>query len=352
MQQYNVFTDFHHGSLLKSFILLFEKRLGGKVYRPIGTDWATQGYWHIYDHPSTIEQFLGIGGATPDGTQPLNEVIENPTEGLYHCRDIEGDQYNKAITLDLFYKLPIDIVIASIPAHIEPFKRLAQSHPNKPKFIYQIGNAWTIEAGLAPNIMASAIINSVPEDVHFISYHQEFDTDIFKPGTILADQNIYSFVNVFNGQDHFASDWKLFTELERELPDWNFKSYGGQCRDGSCNGSRELASKMQEARFIWHTKAGGDGYGHVIHNAAAMGKPMIVKKNYYQGKLAEKLLIDDVTCINIDNLGHEEIINKIKYFNEEQRYSAMSEAVYENFKKVCNFDQEFIEMKQFLENLA
>jgi hypothetical protein len=27
-----VFTDFHHASLLQSFILLFERRFGGNVY--------------------------------------------------------------------------------------------------------------------------------------------------------------------------------------------------------------------------------------------------------------------------------------------------------------------------------
>ena len=349
---YNIFADFHHASLLKSFILLFEKRLGGNVYRPIGTEWATQGFWKVYDHPATVEQFLGIGGATPDGSPPLNEVTANPIEGLYHCRDIEGDEYNKAITLELFYKLPIDIVIASIPAHIEPFKKLAESHPNKPKVIFQIGNAWTIEAGLAPNIMASANINDVPASIHFIQYHQEFDTSIFCPSTGIPDKKIYSFVNVFNGQEHFVADWDLFTHLEREMLDWKFKSYGGQCRDGSCNGSKALASKMQEARFIWHTKAGGDGYGHVIHNAAAVGRPMIVKKSYYEGKLAEALLIDGVTCINIDNLGYEEIISKINYFNEPDRYSQMCRAVYQNFVKVCNFDLEFEQLKQFLETLV
>jgi hypothetical protein len=72
---YNVFTDFHHASLLQSFILLFEKRLGGNVFRPIGMEWAEKGFWKIYDHPATREQYLGLNGATPDGTPRLNEVI-------------------------------------------------------------------------------------------------------------------------------------------------------------------------------------------------------------------------------------------------------------------------------------
>lgn len=166
----NVFTDFHHASLLNSFILLFERRLGGMVYRPIGLEWAERGFWKVYDHPFTREQFLstklGIVEPPPqmypDGTRPLN-IIDKIVDGVYYCQDIDSGYYNKAITIDKFLSLPFDIVIASIPQHIEPFKKLCEIHPNHPKLIYQVGNAWNIEVGLAPNIMASALISNVPD---------------------------------------------------------------------------------------------------------------------------------------------------------------------------------------------
>lgn len=338
--------------------MLFEGRLHGAVFRPIGVDWAEKGFWKVYDHPATVEQFLGIGGATPDGTARLNDVVLNPIDGLYHCKDIEGDRTNKAITLDLFLRSPIDIVIASIPDHIEPFKKLCIIHPKHPRLIYQIGNAWTIEAGHAPNIMASAHIQDVPADINFVEYHQEFDTNIFKPidFEVLGETwqplpNIFSFVNVFNVQSHFAADWAFFTQIEREMTSWVFKSYGGQCRDGCCNGSRELADKMREARFIWHTKAGGDGYGHVLYNSAAVGRPLITKKSYYHGKMGAELMIDGETCIDIDNLGIEEIKNKINYYDEPDRYKNICNNVYNNFLKVCNFDHEFEKIKTFLRDL-
>lgn len=335
--------------------MLFEGRLGGKVYRPIGTEWANRGFWKVYDHPATIQQFLGIGAATPDGTPPLNEVtrILQP-HPIYHCKDIEGDKTNKAIEFATFMALPIDIVIASIPAHIEPFKRLCEMHPNNPKLIYQIGNAWTIEAGTAPNVMASAIINDVPKEVNFISYHQEFDLATFHlgfEGFSLEDnypaKNIYSFINVFQN----FPDWDLFKTIEKQLPEWNFKSFGGQCRDGSMDGTQALADKMREARFIWHTKAGGDGYGHVLHNSAAVGRPIITKKSYYEGKLGAKLMIDGETCIDIDNLSIAEIITKINFYNQPDRYYQMCERVAQNFAEKVDFDAEFINLKAFLASL-
>lgn len=346
-----VLSDFHHASLLNSLILLFENRLGGEVYRPIGYDWYKHDFWKVYDHPATAEQFLGVGGATPDGTQKLNEIVDSPAPDVYLCQDIDSGQTNRAITLDGFFKMHFDIVIASIPDHIEPFKRLCELHLDRPKLIYQIGNSWTTGAGLAPNVMASAIVNNMPSDVNYISYHQEFDLSVFSPDFNYPEKKIYSFVNCFNVSPHFNNDWYLFEKMEHLMSDWEFGSYGGQCRDGACHGSQQLASKMKEARFIWHTKWAGDGYGHIIHNAPAVGRPLIVKKNYYVGKLAEPLLIDGETCIVIDNLNPEEIRNKIEWFSEEVRYREMCVKVWENFKKVVNFDQEEIKIKEFLNKL-
>ena len=354
---YNVFTDFHHASLLQSLILLFEKRLGGNVYRPIGVEWHTNGFWKVYDHPATVEQFLGIGGNTPDGTAKLNEVVNsyiNPPGAavVYKCKDIDSGQDNKAITLQGFMAMHFDIVIASLPYHIEPFKRLCEMHPNKPKLIYQIGNAWTVEAGLAPNIMASANISGVPENTNFISYHQEFDTSVFRyvPEGEPA-QSIYSFVNCFNVNDYMFPDWQLFQVIEREMPGWRFRSYGGQCRDGAVGPSAVLADRMREARFIWHTKVGGDGYGHVVFNSAAVGRPLITKKSYYIGKMGEALMMDGVTCIDIENLSNADIVSKIHHYSEPERYKQMCENVYANFKKHVDFNKETEDIKIFLQKL-
>ena len=363
--------------------MLFEKRLGGSVYRPIGTEWATKGYWKVYDHPATIEQFLGIGGATPDGSAPLNEV-ESVTSNItgipladeiginigrikkydfYHCKDIESGQTNKAITFEVFMKMDIDIVIASIPQHIEPFRKLANQHPNKPKVIYQIGNSWNInrtEASLLDGVLSSA---KLPLGVTFngyngqplvaVEYHQEFDLDTFSSFTLHEPENIIrSFVNCFSLDNLFAYDWALFQEIEKLMPEWKFETLGGQCRDGAAHGSNELSSIMRMSKFIWHTKAGGDGYGHVLHNSAAVGRPLIIRKQYYQGKMGEALIKDGETAIVIDGLSTQQIIDKILYYSEPDRYQALCKNVRDNFNKEVDFDKEYLDIKQFLENIV
>lgn len=352
-EKIKVLADFHHAGLLNSLIMLFENRLGGELYRPIGTEWHEQGYWRVYDHPATVQQYLGIGGATPDGSPKLNEVVttSKTPDPIYFCHDIDSDQTNKAITLSKFMSMPFNVVIASIPHHIEPFKRLCANHPNHPKLIYQIGNNWTTGAGLAPNIMASAKINNVPQDINYIEYHQEFDTTLFsytppKPGNVIA-----SYVNCFSTADYMRDDWQLFVKMEKVMPGFLWRSYGGQCRDGCMHGAKQVAQAIKDTRFVWHTKPGGDGYGHIIHNTAAVGRPMIVKKEYYTGKLGESLMKDGETCIAIDNLSIPQIINKIEYYNEETRYQELCDNSYTNFMLTVNFEKEAENIKTFLAKL-
>jgi len=351
--KFNVLADFHHASLLQSLIMLFEGRLGGKVYRPIGLEWAEEGFWAIHDHPATRQQYLTLaqGYRPEDGTRPLND-IERVEDGVYYCQDIDSGRYNKAITLSKFMEMPIDIVIASIPRHIKPFKRLCELHKDKPKLIFQIGNAWSVEASAAPNVMASAIIENVPSNVNFVSYHQEFDLGVFKtapPGP--PSRIITSLVNCFNTDGLFAPDWALFQEVERLMPEWEFRCLGGQCRDGAAHGHAEVAKAIADSAFIWHTKNGGDGYGHIVFNTAAVGRPMITKRSYYAGKLGEKLMVDDVTCIDIDNLSPESVRRAICRRFCAESYHAMCRNVSSNFKKCVNFDEDEKNIRKFLDCL-
>ena len=349
--KFNVLADFHHASLLQSLIMLFEGRLGGKVYRPIGLEWADEGFWAIHDHPATRQQYLTLaqGYRPQDGTRPLND-IEKIEDGVYYCQDIDSGRYNKAITLSKFMEMHIDIVIASIPQHIEPFKKLVRLHPSRPKLIFQIGNQWD-GRGLALNVMASAKMPKI-EGVNFVSYHQEFDLGVFKtapPGP--PSRIITSLVNCFNTDGLFAPDWALFQEVERLMPEWEFRCLGGQCRDGAAHGHAEVAKAIADSAFIWHTKNGGDGYGHIVFNTAAVGRPMITKRSYYAGKLGEKLMVDDVTCIDIDNLSPESVRRAICRRFCAESYHAMCRNVSSNFKKCVNFDEDEKNIRDFLARL-
>ncbi|MFE4707349.1 hypothetical protein [Peribacillus simplex] len=344
-----VFTDFHHPSLLYSLILLFEKKMGGMVFRPIGKDWYTQGFWKIYLYHDAVDQFLEIGNTKHNSV--VSHLCNDSTFNLpvYVCKDYTGFS-NNAITLESFYKIPFDILIATIPEHIVTFRKLCEAHPNKPKLVYQIGNPWSIEAGIS-NVMASAKIQNVPKNINFISYHQEFDLSIFHPDFSYPAKNICSFVNCFNTADIYTDDWKLFESVESIMSDWNLKSYGALCRDGEIVGQNKLADRMRDSRFIWHTKFGGDGYGHIIYNSAAVARPLVVKMEYYDDRLGKELMQEGKTCLAIDGLTPQEIVNKILYYSEENRYAALCKNVNKNFKEKVDFDKENIALHSFIKRL-
>jgi hypothetical protein len=329
--------------LYNSLKMLFENRLGGKLYRPIGEEWLTEGYWRmaeIYNnHPATVAQYLGIR---------TDFMIVGDYE--YKVWEPQHQFWQNAITLDGFFETKPDIVIASIPEHIEPFKRLAKLVGAK--MVYQIGNAWPVEAGLAPNIMASANVNGVPDNINFIKYHQEFSLDIFHQYLPVINKNIFSFVNCFNTASIYEKDWPVFTQIESIMSDWTFRGFGGSCRDGVANGQKEVAKMMSQSRFIWHVKNGGDGYGHILYNSAAIGRPLIIKKEYYAGKMGEELLVDGETCITIDGLSYPEIVSKIEYHNQPVIYNKMVNNIWRNFKEKVSFDEEEKEIRKFIAKLV
>ena len=122
------------------------------------------------------------------------------------------------------------------------------------------------------NVLGSVKPGNI-QDANVIYYHQEFDTEVFKLKEHKVSNNISSYINLLQ---ELPIGWKDFIYLESQLKELSFKSYGGQCRDGNMNGVNELADSMHNDDFVFHVKDHGDGYGHIIYNAYACGKPTIV----------------------------------------------------------------------------
>lgn len=317
--------------------MLFQDRLGHVLYRPIGLDWFQSGYWKINDQEDTARQFLEPFSIPTDGTPPLN------------------DDLSMCVLFSQFSQMRFDVLIASLPQHIEPFKELIRLYQPTAKLIYQIGNQWQVNPKEVKNVMASAKVQ-IPENINGVIYHQEFDINTFRYEPPIRDRKIYSFVNCLNTADLFRDDWSLFLQLEQLMPEWEFKSFGGQCRDGNMTGSQALADKMREASFIFHCKSGGDGYGHVIHNAASVGRPFIIRQTDYFDKLAQPL-IDQAPHIlvnygNIKDKPVKQIAEEIQgLYDHETQYLRVCEVVNQVFKRNVDFDKEEQKILKFLDNL-
>ena len=332
----NILADLHHGDLYHSLRMLFEYRLGWNLYRPIGMDWHKKGYWKYNEQMSVVQQFLRV----PDSVEHKPTYIE--------IKDHHNEETFKCLTFDQFKKTKIDIIIASVAQHEVPYKRLQGIYKPEAKFIRQAGNVHDIvDPQICKNIMATTTLQNVPDDVNLIIHHQEFDTEIFKYTPPKPELKIKNFMNCLPD----SRDFYLWPRYKTELKNFDWKMFGILGEDGIIGTTKEIASEMQDSTFIWHVKPGGDGFGHVIHNAFAVGRPIITRASHYKGLMAECLLQDKKTCIDLDKRSFEENIKVINHFAKPANHKKMCENTIQCFNKNVKFDKEFKLLKKFLKHL-
>ena len=331
-----VFADLHHGALYHSLRILFEKRLGWELYRPTGKDWLNEDFWTYSKSEGVKNQYLEI---------PECAVLK---DGYYEIPDKFHGATDKCLTFEQFKNTEIDIVVASVREHEETYRRLVDMYKPKAKLIRQAGNIHDIiDPEICPNIMASALLDNVPKDINVVTYHQEFDLQTFNYRDPTKEKKISNFMNCVPD----SRDFYLYPAYEKHLHEYEWKMFGIQGKDGILDTAEQVAEEMRKSMFVWHVKFGGDGFGHVIHNVAAVGRPMITRKQYYDDKLGGLLLEHGKTCIDIDQGSYEENIKLIRQMSEPENHKKMCEAMKKRFDEVVNFDEEFIYIKKFLENL-
>jgi len=350
-----VLADFHHDGLYHSLQLLFERRLGWELYRPIGLEWQQQGYWKIAEpygnNPETIAQYLEIrrNYIPQDGTRPLNEV-RRAKKGYFEVYAPYGN--HKAVTLEQFKEMRFDFIVPTYLHHYHTFTKLRNKYQPQAKVVCQAGNDWlsAVDWSEVKNLMAACAPIPIPSGVNAIFYHEEFDISVYRPTFQEPKKVIRSFVNTLGQAELFKEDWKMFLELERLIPELKFESYGASCREGVITGDEAIARLMQESAFGFHLKTGGDGMGLVIHQWFACGRPPIVRRSQYKDKLAGQLMIDGLTCLDLDGKTIEGNALRIKaYANDEEEYNKLCKNAYKRFTEVVNFDEEFERIKKFLE---
>lgn len=339
-----VFTDLHHGDLYHSLYLLFVKRLGWELYRPIGTEWATEGYWKIAEpygnHPDTIRQFLGLDTHKWEKYSFLNGdyVLEDE---IYQIYDPVSQSHQKAITLQKFKEMDIDIVLSTYQPHDASFAELIQRYKPKAKHIVQMGNIY--QSTDAQNVMCSTIPFEVPQGKNVVFYHQEFDLNTFCPFPLSSEKRITSFVNCLPQPE-------IYNYYKDQLRQVEMKAYGASCPDGTITGHGNIAKIMQESSFGYHVKPFGDGFGHIIHNWYAVGRPVLTYIGDYKDKLAGGLLEDGVTCFDLGKRSHDETIALVKKtLSDPEKLQTMCDASYHRFKQLVDYNKEFEDIKKFLD---
>lgn len=351
-----VFADLHHTALFYSLQLLFENRLGWELYRPAGMEWYDQGYWELYPNLPrvTADQYLTTnqcfprdvhGFLLPERMKLNANARYDDEDGIYYIEDPSTKKVHRGITLEKFADTEFNIIISSVPSHIPRFNKLINDFQPKARHIFQVGNAWGHQAGVK-NILSSTAPFPVPRGVHACFYHQEFDTNIFKYIPPTNHKKVRSYIHYMRGMNVYQQYKNTLTPQG-----WDFFTFGAGMEGDLCY-MGDIAKEMNEMGWNWVWKPEGDGYGHSIHNAYACGRPAIINGNHYRGKLAENLLQDQHTCLDISRYNVHEACQLLEKFSKPEHHIRMCENAHQRFKQVCDFDIEFEQkIKPFLENL-
>ena len=97
----------------------------------------------------------------------------------------------------------------------------------------------------------------------------------------------------------------------------------------------------------WHDKAQGDGFGHVIHSWAAVGRPLIGHASHYRGRMAEPFWQDGVTCIDLDRHSVAEAVSIVQNISAED-HAEMCRAIRAVFDSLVDYDSEAERIAAFL----
>lgn len=302
--------------------------MGWTLYTPAGHEWWDAWIWSFgrgtYNDDRLAQQYL-VHPANPDDEYP--------------------DYPINLITLDEAHEMSWDFVIATLQDNQAGFAMFAREAGAT--FVVQVGNTGQqIDWGRDPLVLNSS---EMPLLGKGIEYHQEFDLQTFRYREPVDTQTVRCFVHLLPETVCWPL-WEQFRALRPDsvnlryghAPGFDDPSYGGNIKPIS-----RLADLMADSGWGWHDKPHGDGFGHVIHNWAAVGRPLIGHASHYSGRMAEPFWRDLETCIDLDRHSVAEAVEIVRTITPE-RHREMSRAIRAEFDRLVDYDREAVEIARLL----
>ena len=128
------------------------------------------------------------------------------------------------------------------------------------------------------------------------------------------------------------------------MPERTFRIHGIDGIDGNIKPTKDVGTLMRSYGWAWHDKVTGDGFGHVIHNWAATGRPLIGHASHYAGQMAGPLWEDGVTAIDLDR----HAVSELPALLETLDNVAMGHAIRDRFEELVDWEAEADEVRQLL----
>ena len=334
----NILCDSHHEELFETLHTLFHKRMGANLYRPIGLDWYSGGYWHLHatpsPHPDTVNQYLRV--YSPPDTELSPGIWKIPRCTFWPT------SYHQGIELAVAKETKWDLMIASIPEHFYAYSRFAREYCPTAKVVFQQGNMWNIPSGVTHVLNSTTM--PLPKGVQGVSYHPEFHYEWLEPDRTPEPRTVCT-IQAFHPQPSKA----VFFEVEKLLADWQFFEYGAANKHASISDPKQEALIISMNSIIWHWKPCGEGYGFVLHRAFAAGRPVFCNYAGLKHCSVGLVLEEGVNCVELMGKSPQQISEDLVRVQAE--YPKWSQAMRQKFLEVVDWEKEYLEIKAFVEKI-
>jgi hypothetical protein len=226
-----------------------------------------------------------------------------------------------------------DAVIATVQENEPGLHRFAQEHGAK--YLVHVGNTnQRIDWSLDPLVLNCS---EMPMLGKHANIGEEFDSDgMFGFAEPVNPAPIASFVNCM---PEICNDHGYIKEEVDALQTWlPLAIHGISGPQGNIKPIERTAEIMRASGWGLHDKPHGDGYGHVIHYWAAIGRPLIGHASHYNGKNASVFWRDLETCIDLDQHPIQEAIELIREISADPpRHEAMCRAIRKVFDETTDW---------------
>ena len=354
-----VLTDAIHADLLESLHILVEDRLGWELYVPHGLEWYDEGIWRFEAArlgDAVARQFLQEWDTDRwhtelDLSEDESTVIDRRD---WFVRDdhTHPGRTIKRLTLGQARDMRPDLVISTLAENDAGLAQLARDVGGH--FGVQVGNQGQQSNWMAAEFaLLSATTPGFTPWMPHAYYHQEFDLGLFdaEVGRAIPDR-VGTWVQCITTSEGYPRFRSL---AARTGLDWRWYGHCGEADEhwgGNMPSTPEVAARMHEARIAWHWKEWSDGYGHVIHNLAAIGRPLLVTSRYYADKLAGPLLVEGVTSWDVRSHTDDELVRIVsRLVSDDDHWRRVCEDVAARFREVVSFDAEAEAIRAMLEGV-
>lgn len=339
-----VIADFHHASLFHSLMYLFDERLGFDLRRPFGLDWWKEGYFS-YCNPDFGQGILQteskIKELDPDKidttVEPMGKTITLP-----EAKDNAGK---------------IRFMVSSLHDSEPCFNAFIRDFCSfkKTVLIRQVGNPNEVvrcsSHALCSDKQTFDRLAGGAKHYHRILYHQEFNRNIFDWHNVnyprrRQPKHIKSYLNFIKSNVPIYSQ---YCNLRNYIENVRWYEHGLQGEHGEFHSLAKMADSMADADMGISMKH-WDGFGHCVHNLAAIGRPIISRIGDYDEKLGGLFMEDGVTAVKLT--GNLEVDKKkILRMLEPDNLVAACWETYKRFCENVNFDEEEVSIRKWLSEI-